>query len=131
MVSEAVGLLKELITIPSISREEAKAADKLEAFMIEKGLTTHREGNNIWSMHEPFDNNKPTLLLNAHIDTVKPASSWQHDPFTPAIEDDKLFGLGSNDCGGGLVSLLQAFRILKDLNSPYNLVYLASAEEED
>ena len=130
MVSEAVGLLKELITIPSISREEAKAADKLEAFMIEKGLTTHREGNNIWSMHEPFDNNKPTLLLNAHIDTVKPASSWQHDPFTPAIEDDKLFGLGSNDCGGGLVSLLQAFRILKDLNSPYNLVYLASAEEE-
>ena len=78
MVSEAVGLLKELITIPSISREEAKAADKLEAFMIEKGLTTHREGNNIWSMHEPFDNNKPTLLLNAHIDTVKPASSWQH-----------------------------------------------------
>ena len=130
MVSEAVGLLKELITIPSISREESKAADKLEAFMIEKGLTTHREGNNIWSMHEPFDNNKPTLLLNAHIDTVKPASSWQHDPFTPAIEDDKLFGLGSNDCGGGLVSLLQAFRILKDLNSPYNLVYLASAEEE-
>lgn len=130
MAYEAVELLKELIAIPSISREETKAADRLEAFMTEKGLKTHREGNNIWTMNEPLDSNKPTLLLNAHIDTVKPAASWQHDPFTPAVEDGKLYGLGSNDCGGGLVSLLQAYRILKDHNLPYNLVYLASAEEE-
>ena len=130
MAYEAVELLKELIAIPSISREETKAADRLEAFMREKGLKTHREGNNIWTMNEPLDSNKPTLLLNAHIDTVKPAASWQHDPFTPAVEDGKLYGLGSNDCGGGLVSLLQAYRILKDHNLPYNLVYLASAEEE-
>ena len=126
MAYEAVELLKELIAIPSISREETKAADRLEAFMTEKGLKTHREGNNIWTMNEPLDSNKPTLLLNAHIDTVKPAASWQHDPFTPAVEDGKLYGLGSNDC----VSLLQAYRILKDHNLPYNLVYLASAEEE-
>lgn len=130
MAYEAVELLKELIAIPSISREETKAADRLEAFMTENGLKTHREGNNIWTMNEPLDSNKPTLLLNAHIDTVKPAASWQHDPFTPAVEDGKLYGLGSNDCGGGLVSLLQAYRILKDHNLPYNLVYLASAEEE-
>ncbi len=130
MAYEAVELLKELIAIPSISREETKAADRLEAFMTEKGLKTHREGNNIWTMNEPLDSNKPTLLLNAHIDTVKPAASWQHDPFTPAVEDGKLYGLGSNDCGGGLVSLLQAYRILKGHNLPYNLVYLASAEEE-
>ena len=130
MAYEAVELLKELIAIPSISREETKAADRLEAFMTENGLKTHRDGNNIWTMNEPLDSNKPTLLLNAHIDTVKPAASWQHDPFTPAVEDGKLYGLGSNDCGGGLVSLLQAYRILKDHNLPYNLVYLASAEEE-
>ena len=130
MAYEAVELLKELIAIPSISREETKAADRLEAFMTENGLKTHREGNNIWTMNEPLDSNKPTLLLNAHIDTVKPAASWQHNPFTPAVEDGKLYGLGSNDCGGGLVSLLQAYRILKDHNLPYNLVYLASAEEE-
>lgn len=130
MAYEAVELLKELIAIPSISREETKAADRLEAFMTENGLKTHREGNNIWTMNEPLDSNKPTLLLNAHIDTVKPAASWQHDPFTPAVEDGKLYGLGSNDCGGGLVSLLQTYRILKDHNLPYNLVYLASAEEE-
>lgn len=130
MAYEAVELLKELIAIPSISREETKAADRLEAFMTENGLKTHREGNNIWTMNEPLDSNKPTLLLNAHIDTVKPAASWQHDPFTPSVEDGKLYGLGSNDCGGGLVSLLQAYRILKDHNLPYNLVYLASAEEE-
>lgn len=130
MAYEAVELLKELIAIPSISREETKAADRLEAFMTGNGLKTHREGNNIWTMNEPLDSNKPTLLLNAHIDTVKPAASWQHDPFTPAVEDGKLYGLGSNDCGGGLVSLLQAYRILKDHNLPYNLVYLASAEEE-
>jgi acetylornithine deacetylase len=73
---------------------------------------------------------KPIILFNAHIDTVKPVAGWQHDPFTPTLEDDKLYGLGSNDCGGGLVSLLQVYRILQDKQLPYNLVYLASCEEE-
>ena len=73
---------------------------------------------------------KPTLLLNAHIDTVKPVSTWTRDPFTPTIEGDRLYGLGSNDCGGGLVSLLQAFRILQGTTAKYNLVFLSSCEEE-
>lgn len=77
-----------------------------------------------------FDEQKPTLLLNAHIDTVKPVDSWRRDPFAPTIEGDTLYGLGSNDCGGGLCSLLQTFRMLTEKTQNYNLIYLASAEEE-
>lgn len=127
---EAAMLLQKLIAIPSISRDEAKAADTLEHFMRDRGIETQREGNNIWAQAQKFDEKKPTLLLNAHIDTVKPATTWTRNPFEPTIEGDRLYGLGSNDCGGGLVSLLQSFRILKDEDLDYNLVYLASAEEE-
>ena len=92
-------------------------------------MPTRRIGNNIL-IEEELDPEKPTLLLNAHIDTVKPVSTWTRDPFTPTIEGDRLYGLGANDCGGGLVSLLQVYRMLRGSSTKYNLVYLASCEEE-
>lgn len=141
--NEAVELLKRLIATPSVSRDEKAAADVLEAYMKEKGLNPQRQGNNVWCMSEEFDAQKPTILLNAHLDTVKPVAGWQHDPFTSVIEDDKLYGLGSNDCGGGLVALLEAFIELNGSNghigkptspiqpiNPINLIFLASCEEE-
>jgi len=128
--NEAVELLQRLIATPSVSREESAAADFLADFIGKCGLPVKRIGNNIL-VQETIDESKPTLLLNAHIDTVKPVSTWTRDPFTPTIEnDDYLYGLGSNDCGGGLVSLLQAYRILRTRDVPYNIFYLASCEEE-
>ena len=108
----AVGLLKQLIATPSVSRDEQAAADVLCAAMDGYGMKWQREGNNVWTVSPDFSNERPTLLLNAHIDTVKPVSTWTRDPFTPVLEGDRLYGLGANDCGGGLVSLLQVFRIL-------------------
>ena len=129
---EAVELLEQLIAKPSISRDETAAADVLEQQMCKWGLQPKRIGNNIVAYGE-MEENRPTLLLNAHIDTVKPVSSWTRDPFKPAIEGDRLYGLGANDCGGGLVSLLQVFRVLTTQHAPstpYNIIYVASAEEE-
>ena len=133
---EAVELLKQLISTPSVSRDETAAADILADFIGKCGLPCQRIGNNLL-VHEQLDAEKPTVLLCAHIDTVKPVSTWTRDPFTPTVEGDRLYGLGSNDCGGGLVSLLQAYRILRGEGSEvrgerlaYNLVYLASCEEE-
>lgn len=154
--AEAVRLLSRLIATPSVSRDEKAAADVMEAFMKEHGIDSRREANNVWAVGRDYDAARPTLLLNAHIDTVKPVGTWTRDPFGPVVEDDRLYGLGSNDCGGGLVALLQAFRILEDpcnplkediVNTqphrldnispsnpssllPYNLVFLSSAEEE-
>lgn len=128
---EAVELLKKLIATPSISRDETAVADVLEAYMKEKGLNPQRHGNNVWC--SPPSGAGGLVLLNAHLDTVKPVAGWQHDPFTPTIEDDKLYGLGSNDCGGGLVSLLMAFMELNGQpNTPTqpNFIFLASCEEE-
>lgn len=133
---EAVELLKRLIATPSVSRDEKAAADVLEAYMKEKGLNPQRHGNNVWclSAHALDDGGqaekKPIILLNAHIDTVKPVAGWQHDPFSPTQEGDTLYGLGSNDCGGGLMALLQVFMLLKDCLQSYHLIYLASCEEE-
>ena len=129
---EAVELLEQLIAKPSISRDETATADVLEQQMCKWGLQPKRIGNNIVAYGE-MEENRPTLLLNAHIDTVKPVSSWTRDPFKPTIEGDRLYGLGSNDCGGGLVSLLQVFRMLTAQHAPstpYNIIYVASAEEE-
>ena len=126
---EAVELLKQLISTPSISRDEEAAATVFAHFIEEKGLKYERIKNNI-IVSGRADSIKPTLLLNAHIDTVKPVSSYTRDPYTPQVEDGRLYGLGSNDCGGGLVSLLQAFRILSKKDTPYNIIYVASAEEE-
>lgn len=130
LTNDAVSLLKQLIATPSISRDETKAADIMQKAMQDYGFTPTREGNNLWITDTDMQSERPTLLLNAHIDTVKPVASWTRDPFSPDIEGDMLYGLGSNDCGGGLVSLLQAFRYLLDKPREYNLVYLASAEEE-
>ena len=127
---DAVTLLKELIAIPSISREETKAADKLAEYLSNWGLPYGREGNNLWVGCPDWDNNRPTVMLNAHIDTVRPVNSWQRDPFPPPQEGDLLYGLGSNDCGGGLVSLLQVYRIMLHRPRSYNLLWVASAEEE-
>ena len=126
---DAVELLKQLIITPRVSRQEADAATVFTHFIEKWGLPYQRIGNNIL-IQETLDEGKPTLLLNAHIDTVKPVQTWTRDPFTPTIEGDRLYGLGSNDCGGGLVSLLQAYRILRGGTSQYNLVFLASCEEE-
>lgn len=135
---EAVELLKKLIATPSISRDETAAADVLEEFMKEKGLNPQRHGNNVWCISPPSGAGGSTILLNAHIDTVKPVAGWKHDPFTPTVEGDKLYGLGSNDCGGGLVALLEVFMGMNGskgnpicpINPTYNFIYLASCEEE-
>ena len=128
--NDAVTLLKELIAIPSISRDETKAADKLSEYLNKWDLPHGREGNNLWVGCPDWDNNRPTVMLNAHIDTVKPVSSWTRDPITPTQEGDTLYGLGSNDCGGGLVALLQTYRIMLTRPRNYNILWVASAEEE-
>ncbi|MBR4926229.1 MAG: M20 family metallo-hydrolase [Prevotella sp.] len=129
-LNDAVTLLRKLIATPSVSREENRAADLMEEELRRYGFRTRREANNVWAMTKEIDMLKPTLLLNAHIDTVKPVASWTMNPYHPDIIDDTLYGLGSNDCGGGLMSLLQAFRVLSRHEQPYNLIYLATAEEE-
>ena len=129
-VSDAVELLKKLIATPSVSRNEKDAADIMEQTIRSYGFEPQREANNIWIIDPHYDESRPTLLLNAHIDTVKPVASWTRDPFSPDVEDGVLYGLGSNDCGGGLCSLLQIFRMLTEKPQQYNLIYLASAEEE-
>lgn len=128
--NEAVELLKRLIATPSESRDESRAADVMESYMSEKGLKPYRLKNNVWVIDPEYDEARPTILLNAHIDTVKPVSTWTRDPYTPTVEEGTLYGLGSNDCGGGLCSLLQIFRIMTSLQRNCNFIYLASAEEE-
>lgn len=128
---EAISLLSHLIATPSVSRDERRAADIMEEELTRCGFTPHREANNVWAIGPCQREDRPTLLLNAHIDTVKPVASYTRNPYEPSLEDGTLYGLGSNDCGGGLVSLLQVFRELSASDRcPYNLVYLASAEEE-
>lgn len=129
-VSDAVHLLKKLIATPSVSRNEKDAADIMEQTIRSYGFEPQREANNLWIIDPHYDESRPTLLLNAHIDTVKPVASWSRNPFSPDVEDGVLYGLGSNDCGGGLCSLLQIFRMLTEKPQSYNLIYLASAEEE-
>lgn len=131
LTHNAIDVLKALIRIPSISRDEEAAADFIFNYLTAQGAHPKRHHNNVWCEQPVPKGNHPTLLLNAHIDTVKPAASWVHDPFTPTIENDRLYGLGSNDCGGGLVTLMQVFLALKDdATLPYHLIFLASAEEE-
>lgn len=143
---EAYEMLKQLIAIPSVSREEGKAAEWLEGWLKGKGKRekgkigqVHRHGNNLWLMDPNFSEDRPTLLLNAHIDTVKPVASWKHDPFCPTEEqvtladgttETRLYGLGSNDDGASLVSLLQVYLLLTKKPQAYNVIFLASAEEE-
>lgn len=131
LTSEAITLLSRLIETPRTSRQEKQASDMLFSYITNDcGLSAERTGNNILVRTENFKPTRPTLLLNAHIDTVKPVSGWQRDPFCATREGNRLYGLGSNDDGGSLVSLLQVFRRLSTEDLPYNLLFLASAEEE-
>lgn len=131
LTDEALRLLSELIRRPSVSREEGAVADYLEAYLREQGAAPRRLGHNVWCEQEATPSDaRPVLLLNAHIDTVRPVSGWQRNPFEPVSEDGRLYGLGSNDCGGGLVCLLLTFLSLRRERLPYRLVFLASAEEE-
>ncbi len=130
LTQEAITLLCRLINTPSISREEKEAADLLEAQMEAWKLAPKREGNNLWSIAPDYEDNRPTLLLCAHIDTVRPVDGWRRAPFLATRNGDCIYGLGSNDDGASLVSLLQVFRILRETPQSYNLIFLASAEEE-
>jgi acetylornithine deacetylase len=128
---EALEVLKGLIRIPSFSKEENLTADLIQKYLEGKGQKCSRHMNNVWAVHPDFQAGRSTLLLNSHHDTVKPTSSWTLDPFTPTEEDGKLIGLGSNDAGGPLVSLMATFLYFAQKPSlKWNLIYAATAEEE-
>lgn len=132
VADSAIDLLKTLIATPSFSREEAEAAKCIEEFFSSKNIPFQRKLNNTWVQNRHWQAGKPVLLLNSHIDTVKPATGWQRDPFHPGVEqDDVLYGLGSNDAGGPLVSLMAAFvHFYERTDLPVNLIMAATAEEE-
>lgn len=127
---DAVQLLTQLIEIPSYSREEGSTAEVIEEFFTARDIEVHKSGNNVWAFSDAFDKNKPTIWLNSHHDTVKPNAGYTHDPFQAITQDGKLFGLGSNDAGGPLVSLIAAFTHFHGQLLPFNLIMIASAEEE-
>lgn len=127
---KAIELLKQLISVQSYSGEEDQTADILANYLKQHGFLPQRKKNNVWATAFPIDESKPTLLLNSHHDTVKATSKWNYDPFTPTVKDGKLIGLGSNDAGAPLVSLLHVFLELAKHPQAYNLLFLASAEEE-
>lgn len=127
----AIGLLKQLISTPSFSREEGFTAQLIRKFMEANGIAAKQYLYNVWACNKHFDQNKPSLLLNSHHDTVRPNSGYTLDPFSPIEKEEKLYGLGSNDAGGSLVSLLAAFLYFYEKeNLNYNLVFAATAEEE-
>ena len=128
---EAIELLKKLIAIPSYSREEDRTAQTLFDFLSAKAVKVERHLNNVYAFNKYYDTSKPTILLNSHHDTVKPTPGYTKDPFNAELVDGKLYGLGSNDAGGPLVSLIAAF--LYFYNEPglkYNLIIASTAEEE-
>ena len=127
---QAIDLLKRLIATPSVSRDEAAVADLMQAEFERWGFAPKRKGNNVWAEAWPYNEAKPTILLDAHIDTVKPSAAWVRDPFTPSVEGDRLYGLGSNDTGASVVTMFATFVRLAKIEQPYNLIMLASAEEE-
>jgi acetylornithine deacetylase len=130
LVREAVGLLEQLIRTPSLSRQENLTADILQEHLTARGLEVCRSGNNVWVRHDVHPD-APCILLNSHHDTVRPSSSWTRDPFSPTYQGDVLYGLGSNDAGASVVSLMAAFLLLREIpDRTYNLIYAATAEEE-
>lgn len=131
LFDEAVALLKQLIATPSFSKEENETAELICAFFEKHGVTHKRVGNNVYAFNKQYDATKPSILLNSHHDTVKPNKGYTNDPFTPIEKDGKLFGLGSNDAGGCLVSLIATFLHFVDRTDlTHNVVFAASAEEE-
>ncbi|MEG1648571.1 MAG: M20 family metallo-hydrolase [Rikenellaceae bacterium] len=131
LYNDAIALLCDLISTPSISKDEAATAEIIAKFLILKGVNIERLQNNVWAYNKYFDTSKPTILLNSHHDTVKPISSYSRDPFIPTIENGKLYGLGSNDAGASVVSLLATFLNFYDRKDlQYNLCVAITAEEE-
>lgn len=131
LYAEAVGLLKQLIAVPSFSKEEYETAALIERFLGNKNIPVQRHLNNVWSVNKYYDEGKPTILLNSHHDTVKPNRLYTNNPFEPFEHEGKLYGLGSNDAGGPLVCLIAAFVYLYNrIGLQYNLVIAATAEEE-
>ena len=131
LFSDSLELLQQLIACPSFSREEAGTADIIEKFLKEKDIETTRYLNNVWALNKYFDENNVTLLLNSHHDTVKPNAGYTLNPFEAITNNGKLFGLGSNDAGGSLASLIAVFvHFYRAQNLPYNLILAATAEEE-
>ncbi|MEO7960225.1 MAG: M20/M25/M40 family metallo-hydrolase, partial [Ginsengibacter sp.] len=131
LFQDALHFLKELISIPSYSKEEAETANLIETFFTDRNIYSKRELNNVWAANKYFDKTKPTVLLNSHHDTVKPNRGYTNDPFTPSEDQGKLYGLGSNDAGGSLVALLFVFVHFYEVTDlPFNLVIAATAEEE-
>lgn len=129
--TNAIDLLKELIATPSFSKQEDQTAGILCRFIGERGIVHTRVGNNVFALNKYYDEQKPTILLNSHHDTVKPNPQYTKDPFAPLMEDSKLYGLGSNDAGGCLVSLLAVFlHFFEKENGQYNVIFAATAEEE-
>lgn len=127
----AITLLKELIATPSFSKEEDQTAGLLCRFLGEKNIEHTRVGNNVFSLNKHYDEQKPTILLNSHHDTVKPNPQYTKDPFSPVVEEGKLYGLGSNDAGGCLVSLIATFlHFYEKKELAYNIIIAATAEEE-
>ena len=126
-----VRLLQEMIRIPSFSKEENGTADLLEQFLTQQGISVDRVSHNIIARNRSFDIRKPSILLNSHHDTVRPNEGWTRDPYDAEIKDGRLFGLGSNDAGASVVSMMGAFGSLQqDKENPYNLILVLSAEEE-
>lgn len=130
LTTEAVELLSTLVSTPRTSRNETDAANIFAHFIEEKGFPVHREANNVWVVADGYEASRPTLLLNAHLDTVKAVNGWIRNPLVPTLEGDCLYGLGTNDDGASLVALTQAFRMITSKHQAYNLILLASAEEE-
>jgi acetylornithine deacetylase len=122
--------LEQLIAISSFSKEENTVADFLERYIEIKGYVASRKDNNVWLLSPGFDSSRPTILLNSHIDTVRPVAGWNRNPLIPSVENGRLYGLGSNDAGASVVCLLQAFFYLTQHQQAYNLIFAASAEEE-
>jgi len=128
--SDAIALLKQLISTPSFSKEEVETAAFIEQFLANKGASPQRQGNNVWAFASPYRPHLPSIWLNSHHDTVKPNTGYTQDPFSPIEKEGKLFGLGSNDAGGPLVALIATFCYFIGKNLPFNLLLVASAEEE-
>ena len=124
-----LGLLEEMVKIPSFSREESSVADLLETWLSDHGLPPHRKGNNLWLSSEE-ESEKPVILMNAHIDTVRPSAGYTRDPFVPMVENGRLYGLGTNDDGASVIALLRAYIDLTSRPQPYRLIWSATAEEE-
>ena len=131
LTQEAIALLKALIETPSFSSEEDQTAKHIEQWFQNHDIPYKRSNHNVWSTNKYFEEGKPTLLVNSHHDTVKPNNRYTKDPFKAIVENGKLYGLGSNDAGGCLVSLMATFTYFYNQpNLKYNLVLVASAEEE-